>query len=100
MRNYSGFHIDRFSTVDHLTNKQLKDDATVLAVLRKTPRVSCFEMSEMKGVYRAIRRLEALGKITTDGNKLEYPWIAVTIIEPPSREDTDLAAPIGSVKDR
>lgn len=79
-----GWRIDRFSTIDHLTEKQLKDDELVLSVLRESPRVSTFEMSGMKGVYRAIRRLERAGRIRlTD---MPYPWHGVEIIDPPSRE--------------
>jgi NADPH-dependent glutamate synthase beta subunit-like oxidoreductase len=81
-----GWRVDRFSTIDHLTAKQLDHDETVLAVLRESPRVSTFEMSEMKGVYHAIRRLERAGRIRlTD---MPYPWHGVEIIEAPSRRDS------------
>ena len=80
------WHIDRFSTIDHLSKKQLANDETVLAVLRQTPRVSTFEMSEMKGVYHAIRRLERAGRIQLDTIDLGYPWHHVKVVEQPSLE--------------
>lgn len=72
--------LDRFSSVDHLTKKQLQDDETVLTVLRQCKRVSTFELSASASVRDAIERLRDAGKITL--TELPYPWHGVTINGP------------------
>lgn len=72
-----GVRIDRFSSLDHLTAKQLADDETVLEVLRHCKRVSTFEMSGTVAVRGAVIRLQRAGKITLTDQP--YPWHGVTV---------------------
>lgn len=74
-----GVRLDRFSTIDHLTKKQLQDDELVLEVLRKFPRVSTFEMSENVAVRGAVERLIRAKKIEYN-DKHGYPWHGITVL--------------------
>jgi hypothetical protein len=80
-----GVRLDRFSSLDHLSKVQLQDDDTVLAVLRKCPRVSTFEMSESVRVRGAVERLERCGKIKL--TQEPYPWIGVEVLQPNGRAE-------------
>lgn len=74
-----GVRLDRFSSIDHLTKKQLQDDDTVLEVLRRCPRVSTFEMSESVAVRSAVERLIRSKKIEYN-DKYGYPWHGITVL--------------------
>ncbi len=76
--------IDRFSSIDHLTKRDLADDDVVMRALHSTPRVSTFEMSENIGVRNAIERLERAGKIIMDTESVGYPWIAIKFVDAPT----------------
>jgi hypothetical protein len=78
-----GVRIDRFSSVDHLTSKQLQDDALVLSVLRECKRVSTFEMSGNAAVRSAIHRLRRAGKIKMVNDA--YPWHGITVLDTEQR---------------
>jgi hypothetical protein len=75
------FFIDRFSSLDRLSMVQLNDDGIVLRVLRCTPHVSTFEMSENAAVRDAIERLCGNGLIQLNTDKIGYPWIAIEFTE-------------------
>lgn len=79
MRNRRIF-IDRFSSIDHLSKRELADDDLVLQALRSMPRVSTFEMSENVGVRNAVERLIKKGAIRFNKD-LGYPWHGITILE-------------------
>lgn len=72
-----GVRLDRFSSLDHLTRKQLENDELVLSVLSECKRVSTFEMSENTGVRSAVTRLQRSGKIKF--TELPYPWCGIEI---------------------
>ena len=86
--------IDRFSSIDHLTKRQLADDDLVLTTLRMTPRVSTFEMLENIAVRRAVERLIKKGVIQLN-NDLGYPWHGITF---PKVEGPDEVAEQGIAK--
>jgi len=79
MKNSRVF-IDRFSSIDHLTKRQLSDDDLVMTALRMTPRVSTFEMSENITVRRAVERLIKKGAIRFN-NELGYPWHGISFLK-------------------
>lgn len=72
-----GIRLDRFSSIDHLTKVQLKNDDIVLGVLRECKRVSTFEMSENTAVRSAVYRLERARKIKF--TELPYPWLGIEV---------------------
>lgn len=80
-----GVRLDRFSSIDHLTKKQLQDDDTVLEVLRRCPRVSTFEMSESVAVRSAVERLIRSKKIEYN-DKYGYPWHGITVLAEGKKE--------------
>ena len=73
--------LDRFSSIDHLTKRELADDDVVMHALRSTPRVSTFEMSETPSVRNAVERLVKKGFITLDTKSVGYPWIAIKFVD-------------------
>lgn len=57
-------------------NRRTPED--VFEALRRNPRVSCFDLSELAWLRNAIQRLEQQGRIVDD--KVEpYPWIRYAI---------------------
>ncbi len=72
-------HIDSFSgaAVSLPPAKRTPDD--VLDALRRSPRVSCFDMSEHAWLRNAIQRLEQQGRIIETGEP--YPWLRFKILE-------------------
>jgi hypothetical protein len=75
-----GVRLDRFSSIDDLSKKQLQDDDLVMSILRKCKRVSTFEMSDNAAVRSAVTRLKKAGKIELN-DKLGYPWHGITILD-------------------
>lgn len=66
--------IDSFSgrAADLPQGSQTADD--VLSVLRKSPRVSCWDMEELPWLREAVAALTLRGLIKFDA-KEQYPWI-------------------------
>ena len=71
--------LDRFSSIDHLTKRELADDDVVMHALRSTPRVSTFEMSETPSVRNGSRAFgeegihhprHQVGRLSMDRNQV------------------------------
>lgn len=71
-------HIDSFSghCADLPPTRRSADD--VLAVLRKHPRVSCFDLGEKAWLRAAISELVRRGAIKHDDSD-PYPWVRYTV---------------------
>lgn len=67
-----------------------RDDAHILEALRKHPRVSVWDMSELSWLRSSIQSLELRGLIRDD-RKEPFPWIRYTLTEAATRppEDTE-----------
>lgn len=72
-------HVCRFSSLDHLTKKQLKNNRLVLSVLQRSGRFSYWEVSERKEIAQAISGLEHHGYIET--GQAEFPWYTAKLTE-------------------
>ena len=71
------FRLDAFSGDVTSIKRKDRTEANVLAVLRKSPRVSVWDM-DMKWLRDMLARLEIRGLIEKD-DKEPYPWIRYVV---------------------
>lgn len=72
--------LDSFSGAAADLPPSRRSDADILAALRKSPRVSVWDMSEVAWLRLGIQSLERRGLIRDD-RKEPYPWIRYTLTE-------------------
>ena len=74
-------HIDSFSGTASDLRGSNRTAENVLTALRKSPRLSCWDMEENAWLRNIIKHLELAGKIQDD--RIEpYPWIRYKILAP------------------
>lgn len=82
-------HVDRFTSLDDLTQKERRDTDAVLATLRQTRRFSVWDMDN-RDICNTVSGLLASGRVRQleEGERgyLGFPWVAVEIREPAAKE--------------
>lgn len=77
----SHVHLDYFgSDLGEMKAKDKRSDEAVLAVLRRSPRFSDFDVDA--AIARTLDRLYAKGRIVYD-QSLGYPWTIAIVLPPP-----------------
>jgi hypothetical protein len=71
-------HIDSFSGCLADLPESKRSDFDILEVLRKHPRVSYYDLSELDWMGDAINRLRATGKIIMQND--EFPWYRFEVV--------------------
>lgn len=69
------------SAISEMKRKDQGDPAKVLAVIEKSPRVSCFDLSENQTIARTVTRLKHDGLIEYPDPQPEYPWNNIVLTE-------------------
>lgn len=81
-----GFCIDNFSGKVAELKPADRTPENVLAVLRKSPMVSTWDMSEIAWIREIIEWLVRNGKLMADTETVGYPWIKYVVREPPPHD--------------
>lgn len=74
-------HVCQFSALNDIPARKRGDLRTVLSVLDKAKRFSCFEVTEHAALAGSVDALIKRGLITTDNERHGYPWTAVELTD-------------------
>lgn len=81
--------IDKFVPLSDLTTAQAQNDDVVLEALRRTMRLSIWDVTagtrSSDALGTTIQRLRRAGKIALDNDSTIFPCIAVTILDAPGQ---------------
>lgn len=77
----SAAHICSFSGDAALLSPKRRTRENVLAALRRDPKLSVWDLSELPWLRRIVDDLRRTGDVTYS-DRLEYPWQAFTVRKP------------------
>lgn len=66
--------LDSFSGSAAMLPRGRRTNRDILIALQRSPKVSCFDMSELKLLRDGIQDLIYCGKVVCRNDKCEYPW--------------------------